>query len=164
MKRFNLTILLIMVLTLNVWGISILTPYTESKLQNIEPGKQYKLRDAKNRPLKIKNTGTSEVLVNIEVQKINPDNLKEYYESIPDINWIHVNANSLSIKPNSWGQTELEIEVPRDKRFYGKKYQAQVLIKTSGSGKLQAGLRSNIYFTVVKKKSLFKKLFGNLWK
>lgn len=147
-----------------VYPMGILTPFTECRLENVMPGKSYVIKSVNNKPLKIKNTGNTEVIVKIEVLRPSRNDLKDNYKQIPDVSWVSIEEDSLKILPGSWGQAKVFIKVPKNKAYYGNKYQAYLLIKTEGEGRIQAGLKSRILFTVEKKKGVIKRIWKKMWK
>jgi hypothetical protein len=127
-------------------------------MENIEPGRQYAVR-----PLKVKNTGEQDIRIEIEAIKPQDNELKDGYSRIPDVGWITLEKDDFVIEPDSWAQTNVLIKVPKDKRYYGKKYQAYILTKTKSRGRIQAGLKSRILFSVKKKKGGIRSLFRWIW-
>ncbi len=139
-----------------VYPIGILTPFTEQRVENIKLGKKYLIK-----PLKVKNTGKDKVKVKVEVLKPSLSELKEDYEQISDISWIIIEKTTFTIKSEEWAKTDIFIRIPKNKLYYGKKYQVWLLTQTvSKTGLIQAGLKSRLLFSTARKKGFFKRIFG----
>lgn len=144
-----------------LYPVGILTPFTECRIDNIVQGREHLL----NMPLKVKNTGSSSIEIEVEVIKPSLSELKEDYNQIPDVRWITTEKSSWTIEAGKWIETDVFIEVPKDKRWCGNKYQAYLLTKTvGGGGRIQAGLKSRILFSVKERKGFFKRIFGWIFK
>lgn len=164
MKKINILILLLMLLPIRALGTGILTPFTEWTIVNAKPGEKYSVQELLGKPVKVKNTGKSRTAIEIEVVKPSESELKEGYERIPDVKWVNIEQENFDIEPNKWGRTNLILEVPKNKKYYGKKYQAFLLIKTVGKGKVEACLKSKILISVEKKKGVIKRIWKKIWK
>lgn len=170
MKKIKLFVLIVLIQLIflicfsGALGMGILTPFIECKMDNLKPGKRYSTARMRNMPLKVKNAGENEVRVKIEVLKPAKGELRQGYEQIPDVSWISMEKDSFNLKPGSYDQTDVFVEVPKKKEYYGKKYQAFLLIGTAGGGRIQAGLKSLILFSVQEKKGVFRRIWGLIWK
>lgn len=148
----------VLVLAVNTASPGLLTPFTESILNSVEPGVDYVLTGPREVKLMVKNTSGSQVKVKVGVVKPAKNELKEDYKQIPDIDWITVKDKFLNIEPGQWGQTEAILRVPKEKKYYGKSYQAYIHTQTT-KGKIRAGLKSRVLFTVKERRGFFKKIF-----
>lgn len=167
LKKIVFLIGIITFLFVPLYPVGILTPFTECRIDNIVQGEKYLL----NMPLKVKNTDSSSIEIEVEVIKPSLSELKEDYNQIPDIRWITIEKSSFTIEAGKWIETNVFIEVPKDKRrkfrcqWRGNKYQAYLLTKTvGGGGRIQAGLKSRILFSVKERKGFFKRIFGWIFK
>ena len=164
MKKLNILILIFLVCSMKALGTGILTPFTEWTIRDVKPGKKYSVKEIHGKPVKVKNTGENKTTIEIEVVKSSESELKEGYEKIPDVKWLNIIDKKFDIEPNKWGRTNLILEVPKKKKYYGKKYQAYLLIKTAGKSKVQACLKSKILISVEKKKGVIKRIWRKMWK
>lgn len=123
--------------------------FVEVKLENLVPGKTYSIKQEKNQALVIKNT-TDDMTVDIGVEPEKPVdyNLVKGYEPIPDLSWIKIEKNFFKeVKPQQTIESDITINVPRNKKYYGKKYQVYIYSHTAGQGTFRVGLMSRILFT-----------------
>jgi hypothetical protein len=119
-KLLGFKFLILIFINAGLYAEGLLTPFTEARLTDVEPGKRYKLRSVQKKDFKIKNTSGKKVTVLVEVIKSAPNTIKEDYEVIPDINWIEVNKSNIDIRQGSWGETELYLRVPERKEYFSK--------------------------------------------
>ncbi len=141
----------------------IITPFTKCNLNNLKPGIRHSIKELNTMPLKIKNTGNSVIEICVEVVKPTNNELKEYYEIIPDTTWISVECERFTVKPGEWVETDIFISIPDKKLYAGRRFQVFILSQaTVKDSKIQTALKSKIFFTVSKmnSKNIFKKLFG----
>ncbi len=136
----------------------LLTPFTDVVLKSVEPGKEYILKGPNNKSFMVKNTSNSKIKVEIKVGKPAKSDLKEDYKKIPDTDWISLKDKNLTVGPGEWNQTEIVLKVPDEKKYFGNRYQAYIQTRTA-EGKIRAGLRSRILFTVGERKGIFKRIF-----
>lgn len=122
------------------------THFVEVKLENLEPGKTYSVKEATKRTLTIKNT-TENKTVDIEIIPEKPVayNLVPGYDPIPDLLWIKINKNYYEkIGPGVSAETDIFITIPNSKEYYGKKYQVYIYSYTAGETTFRIGLMSRI--------------------
>ncbi|MBN2406236.1 MAG: hypothetical protein JXJ19_00935 [Elusimicrobia bacterium] len=137
----------------------LLTPFTECSMEGIKPGREYSVKQIKDRPYKVKNSGKDKTSVKMKILKPSHNELLEGYEEIRDTSWIRLERDSFMLEPGEWGVTDIYIKIDGDSRVYGKKYQAVLLAENHDApGALKIGLRSRILIAVAEKKSIFKKI------
>ncbi len=136
----------------------LLTPFTECRLDSVKPGEEYMLTGRNEAPLMIKNTSDTEVRVRIRAVKPPVGELKKNYEQIPDINWISIKDEYLTVGPGQWGRTEAVLRVPGGRTHSGKRYQAYIHTVTT-KGRIRAGLESRVLFSVEERKGFFRRIF-----
>ncbi|MFC2061089.1 hypothetical protein ACFLUV_01100 [Elusimicrobiota bacterium] len=165
MNKFKALLLVFLLCAANVWGMGILSPFTECKLNDIEPGKKYSIKETTRKTVKIKNTGKEEIKVVVKAVKPSGEELKEGYMVIPDTGWVLPEKENITIGPGEWGETDLFISIPKDKKYCGNSYQAYISMETAGSGRIQAGLKSPLLLSVEEyKPGIFKKIWRKIWK
>ncbi len=163
-----ITLVFILPVLFTVWapgaqGKGILTPFVESSVRDITPGREYRISDTDGRKLRVKNTSESTVTVEIRVIKPTPDRVSEGRIPIPDTGWIYPEQERIEIEPGEGGETDLIINIPRERENYGKDWEAAVITSTTGRGLIQAALRSRVYINTAERTGLwgrFKGIFG----
>ena len=141
----------------SVFAVNIRTPFVSVSAPGVVPGKEYSLKKHGLRTLKIYNKSAGPVTVKVAVL---PEKLKKDYDSVRDVSWIEIKKPSLKIPAGSFAETDIAIKVPEMKNFYGRKFSAVIMSAASGGGNLSAGLRSKLFFTTARKKSLWQKIKG----
>jgi len=104
----------------------------EIVVRNIPLGKVVPVSKLTGEKLKIRNKGskTHTYTISILKTKETTSKLKGGYEDIPDINWIWPEKNEVQITGNSVREVELYLRIPKRKRYYNKKYQAIIEVKS----------------------------------
>lgn len=106
----------------------------EINLMNVPLGEKVEVSvlGGENMKLKIENkssaayTYTIAILPNSETSAV----LKQGYENIPDIAWIILEMEEVQIAGNSTKEVELYLEIPKLDKYYNKKYQAIIEVKS----------------------------------
>ena len=129
------------------------TTFVQVKLENLEPGKNYSVKNLKNKTLKVRNT-TEGITTDIEIELEKPKgaNLAPGYEPIPDLSWIKIQKSYFKkIGPGESAETDIAIKIPKNSQFYGKKYQAYIYSHTAGEETFRMGLMSRILIHTAEK-------------
>lgn len=124
------------------------TGFSEVTLENLEIGKAYRTKELAGLPLIIVNTGEQAIDLKIELLLPQPLELKDGYDSIPDLGWIKLEqAEFTEIRPDSSAITDVIISIPDEKKYQGKNYQVFIWSHTVGT-KIGLGLKSKLLFTI----------------
>ncbi|MCX5715391.1 MAG: hypothetical protein NTV07_00670 [Candidatus Omnitrophica bacterium] len=118
----------------------------EVKLKNLQPGKTYSVLKETGQQLVIKNT-TENITVDIGIVSEKPVNynLVPGYEPIPNLSWVEIKTKDFKdLKPGESAVTDIEIKIPPDKKYTGKKYQVYIYSHTAGKETFRMGLMSRI--------------------
>ncbi|MFB0526061.1 MAG: hypothetical protein ACETVO_01155 [bacterium] len=163
-QLYLLTLSLILLLSLpkdgNTAGIS--TDFTEVVVRNLSIGKNYIIGQKVNRQLRVRNKGKDPIELKMEVLVPSKSELKEGYESIPDVSWIELEKEQFSVEPSKFAVTDVIITIPGDKKYLGKKYQAYIWSHTGGKGSLPIalGLKSRLLLEISGKERDFSQEFA----
>jgi len=130
-------------------GLNILTPFVDVTVKGVIPGKEFSLSRNGYPKLRVYNKGKEKIVVKVEIES-----REQKRESR-----VMIEKEVFEIEPDSFGETDLIIFVPKKKENYGKKFEKEILItgKTE-AGNIQGGLRSKVIFYTVKKKSFWKRV------
>ena len=65
------------------------------------------------------------------------------------------------LKPQGKAMTDVIIKIPKDKEYYGKKFQAYIFSYTKG-GLVSVGLKSKLFLSIKKRGNLFHRFWKSL--
>jgi len=65
------------------------------------------------------------------------------------------------LKPQGKAMTDVIIKIPKDKEYYGKKFQAYIFSYTKG-GLVSVGLKSKLFLSIKKRRNLFHRFWKSL--
>lgn len=144
----------------NTGGIS--TPFTEVVVNNLSIGKNYTIGQKVSRQLRVRNKGKDSIELKMEILVPSKSELKEGYEPIPDVSWIELEKDYFSVEPSKDAVTDVNVTIPRDKKYLGKKYQAYIWSHTAGKGNLPIalGLKSRLLLEISEKERDISKEFA----
>lgn len=134
-------------LPLSLYASGLSTTFGEVKVENLKIGREYSMEEAVEFPLRVKNTSSEEIELKIEVLYPKDTELKEGYQTIPDISWIALKQDYFILGPGGEARTDVVIKVPDDESLFGKKYQVYLWSRTIGRS-LGVGLKSRLLFTI----------------
>jgi hypothetical protein len=149
-KIFRVTLLLIVcfVFYTETYAAGLTTGFSEVILEDLEVGKTYSTKEVAGLPLVVVNTGKEPVDLKLELLLPDTSELKEGYESIPDLAWIRLEKTDFKkIMPNEAATTDVLISIPEDKLHLGKKYQVFIWSHTTG-GTIGIGLKSKLLLKI----------------
>ncbi len=127
--------------------IGLGSKFGEVVVENVELGATYNLRELRQVPFIITNTGdaTTEVVIEITIPK--KDGLKEGYEAIPDPTWVKVIPDRMTIDPKKNGFCDIILSVPNDPKYAGRHYQANIWAHTGQKYQLGVGVMGRLRFS-----------------
>lgn len=129
------------------------TKLGEVWLDNVRAGTRFSLQESLNMPLRVTNTSSKPVELKMElwINKPGDRDLKEGYEPIPDPAWVKLERELIArVEPNADAVTDIVIDIPKDKKFLGKKYQFYVWTRTTGGlSNVNVGVMSRFLITVI---------------
>jgi hypothetical protein len=155
MKYFNSIVglsLLMLACSMRAEADGLSTPFVNVELNSVVPGHSLHVHDSEGHGLRIKNLGSSPVLVSIEVLIPQPSQLWPGAGPIPDVQWIQVQPRELELGAHEEKETELVLKVPRKKAYRGGYFQAMIWshgVPSSTQGMtISAGLLSKLRFRI----------------
>jgi hypothetical protein len=94
---------------------------------------------------------TSEQNLKVEIQAVKPfldaGRLRPY-EPVPDQAWVRLKPSHLTLAPGETAEVEIEIHVPSDAAWAGRRYEAWIQARTVG-GQFRVGLLTKLRFNTV---------------
>ena len=132
MRRL-LTALAMLVLAHPARAIGLRTQFGEVIVKNIKIGQTYSLYRLLNLPLRIVNTGDVETDLKIEVIRIGADKMRPKYEPLGSLDWVRLAQSTFTVAPNREAVTDLIISVPNDPALLGRRFEADILTRTTNA-------------------------------
>jgi hypothetical protein len=121
-------------------GIS--TPFGKVVIENLSIGKTYSTAKLSNTSLTVMNSSEGRIGLEMEIFKPLPGReLPEGCESIPDTSWIRLDKYAFSIAPGEEAGTNVNISIPENAAYKGKKYIVYILSRTT-EGTIRMALES----------------------
>lgn len=135
----------------SAWAkIGLSSQFINVAIENLKPGRTYNLRELKGVPYTVKNRGDEAVDVQVEVLAPQGKDVREPYAPIPDPSWVRLNPDRYRLNPKDAGFSDLVISIPDDPALAGRHFHAVIWAHTVGKGLLQAGVKSDVRFSVGK--------------
>jgi hypothetical protein len=128
------------------------TTFGDVLVEDLPLGAPYSMEQVAKTPLVIVNTSDQEVNLKLEVLAPQPEELKEGFEIIPDVNWIQLQHAEFVVAPGQSAQTDVVITVTDDDAYLGKHYQVYIWSHTTGRA-IGVGLKSRLLLTVRQKRA-----------
>jgi len=127
--------------------IGLATKFGDIILENVEPGETYNLREARQVPFIVSNTGDAPT--DIVVETVIPDipKMKEGYEPIPDPTWLRVMPDRLKVQAKEDGFFDIILSVPNKPEYVGKHYQADIWAHSGDKGLFGVGVKGRVRFS-----------------
>ncbi|MBA3065918.1 hypothetical protein KJ633_05480 [bacterium] len=151
MRRFLMIVCIFFTGLSSVYGASLSTSFAEVILKDLQVGKSYSTKETAHMPLSVINNGNAAVDLKIDVLLPRPDNLKQGYEAIPDVDWIKIEKDFFpNLCAGEQAVTDVIVTIPNNKKHCGKKYQVYLRSHTVGKKGLAiaVGLRSRLLFII----------------
>lgn len=146
-KRYVFLFLFLMLCSSNIFAAGISTNLGEVFIQNLKLGETYSVRELAKIPFKITSTMPHPIELHVKVLVPALEDVKSGYEPVPDPSWVKVTPDLLSIMANKSVEADIQISIPPDKQYIGKKYEAFIWSYTT-SGVVGLGLRSRLLFSI----------------
>jgi hypothetical protein len=127
--------------------IGLGSKFGEVVVENVEPGVTYNLRELRQVPFIITNTGDASMDVSVEITIPKAGTVKDGYEAIPDPTWVKVIPDHMSIDPKKNGFCDIILQVPNDPKFAGRHYQANIWAHSGEKYQLGVGVMGRLRFS-----------------
>lgn len=125
------------------------TPFGEVIVRNIKIGQTYSLYKLVNLPLRVVNTGSEDVDLQIETIPAPLSKLRPGYEPLPSIDWVKVDQSSFTVAPNREVATDLIITIPNDPSLLGRRFEAHIWSHTKSlRGAFGVGIESRLMLEI----------------
>ncbi len=125
------------------------TPFGEVVVRNLKIGQTYSMYKLVNLPLRLVNTGDSEIDIRIDSIMPSPGEIKKGYEAVASTSWVSVERSSFTLGPNREAATDVIISIPNDARLLGRRFQADIWSRTvGGRDRYGVGLQSRLLLHV----------------
>lgn len=153
-KHFGLFVIFFLAaLCSNAYSGGLKSKMGEVWLENVRYGKAFSIKESLNMSVKVTNTSATPLELKMElfINKKGDSDLKEGYEPLPDPSWIKIEREYFpKVEPNTDAETDVIIEIPKDNRYLGKKYQFYVWTRSvSGLKNINVGVMSRFLITVI---------------
>ncbi len=106
------------------------TPFGEVTIKNLKIGQTYSLKDLINFPLRVINTGSQTVDLEVETIRVSTASLKRGFEPLPDLSWVQVEQSTFTIAPQHEAVTDITVSIPNDPKLLGRRFQADIWSRT----------------------------------
>jgi len=123
------------------------TTFVKPTIRGIKIGQSHNITKKNNLPLALINRGEREMKVSVEPVFPRQSELSKGYEPIPDLSWVKVADDLLTIAPKAIASTDVIIRIPYDPKYAGKKYEAMIWSK-GAAGMIGVGLKSRILINI----------------
>jgi len=132
-------------------AVGLATNFGNVEVVNVPMGSTVSLRDLTGIVYRIRNTGLN--AEDVEVSVIRPDPEREPvwkgYEPIPAAAWVSLAQEKFYLAPGQEGVSDVFLNIPKDERYLGKKFQVWLWARNVAKGRfLAVGLKSRIVFQV----------------
>ena len=131
----------------------IRTDFGDVQINNLGIGRTYNLRDLAGTPLKVTNTGadTANLVLSVEIPQdaMITENRKALgYKPIPSVDWVSLGQSQFIVPSGESAYTDVIIKIPNDPALYGKRFQADIYSRTTGSNFLNIGVWSHLQLNI----------------
>ena len=155
------SLLLGLVFPENVRAGGLSTSFGDIFIENLQIGETYSTKELINLPLKVKNDSPYEIGLKVEVMIPGKGDLKEGFEPIPSPFWIRFERSTFTVTPGGIAETDVFINIPKDKKLRGKQYQVYLhsytVPKPEKPLQISVGLASRLLFTIAEKEGMRRK-------
>jgi hypothetical protein len=120
-------------------------------LHNLKIGRSNSLNEVTGRLYRVTNNFNNSINLKIYPEAPKKDKLKPGCEIIPDVSWVKIDRNLVTVGPGETFTTDVRIFVPGLNIYNGRKYQFYIVSETvpKGGGLTHGvGLKSRVIFSV----------------
>ncbi|MDH5661360.1 MAG: hypothetical protein OEY92_00030 [Elusimicrobiota bacterium] len=142
----------------NVKAGGLSTSFGDIFIENLEIGETYSTKELINLPLRIRNDSPYEMDIKVEVMLPSKGDLKEGFEPLPGPHWITFERSTFTVTPGGMAETDVLINIPKDKKLRGKQFQVYLhsytVPRPEKPLQISVGLASRLLFTVAEKEGM----------
>ena len=125
------------------------TPFGEVIVRNLKIGQTYSLYKLVNLPLRVVNTGDTEVGLAVQTIATPMGAIRKGYEPLPSPDWVRVAQSSFTVAPNREVATDVIITIPNDPALLGRRFEADIWSHSTYSrGAFATGLVSKLLLQI----------------
>jgi|GEM_PF-3287102 len=135
---------------------TLTTNLAEVHLENLPIGGVYDVGQIASMPFWVGYSGEGQITVKIVPLVPGQQELRSGYEPLPDVNWLRLDKETLTINAGEQAPLNLLVSIPYDEKYRGKSYQGIVLIQSVGMPSSGLGIGLGI------KGKVFLKIADNL--
>jgi len=111
---------------------SLATKFSDVILAGMTPGMVYSLKKERNIPYTVANYAESKREIEVTIKKPSKSQLKDNYESVPDVSWVTVFPSRFSLEPGEEMDCDLIISIPPDEEYANRHYQTMIISQSAG--------------------------------
>lgn len=132
---FNLLMVLMvvsLVFPAEGYGFGLEVDPVEIVVQGCPLGAKTAVSELGGEKMRIENKGTTAYIYEINILNSKQTNtpLRTGYQDIPDTSWVIAENKEVRIPANSIGEVDLYLKIPESKKYYDKRYQAIIEVKS----------------------------------
>ncbi|MFA5858156.1 MAG: hypothetical protein WC955_03715 [Elusimicrobiota bacterium] len=142
--------LLILFIDCEGWTAGLASRLPSVVIEGVVPGGKYRVSKVVGKKFDIYNLSQDTVTVRFMV--VVPQSIKAGYEPVTDTSWVKVSTTALTVLPGKSGGTEIELNVPDEEAYLGKKMQVNVWGYASRKNSVVAlGLTTKVFLNFAQK-------------
>jgi len=133
MKKFlNIFVALLLASPVFAKSHSLAINFSDVILSGMKPGMVYSLKKERNLPFVVINNAEEKKEVEVTIEKPSKSQLRENYESLPDVSWITIFPAKFVLEPGEKMGCDLIISIPPDEEYANRHYQAMIVAESIG--------------------------------
>jgi|GEM_PF-1132787 len=137
--------LLVLAVSAQAATAGLRTPFGDVVVQRLKIGRTYSLYKLVNLPLRVVNTGDSEIGIAIEPINFPAEQAQAGYVPIPSLDWVRIEKSSFTLAPNREAVTDIIITIPNDPSLLGRRFEARIWSRTVAiHGMMGTGIISSL--------------------
>lgn len=106
------------------------TPFGEVVVKNIKIGQTYSLYKLLNLPMRVVNTGSEEVDLQMEMVRISTAEMRPNYEVLGSSDWVRLAQSTFTVGADHEAVSDLIISIPNEPALLGRRFEADIYSHT----------------------------------
>lgn len=136
---------------LHAGPVGLSTRFVDVTVENVPAGREARLSDLGAPRYTVQNRGAMPIDISLRVIAPPPGEAAKDCVPLPDVAWVRLEHDKMTLKPGEIRSTDILIHVPENADWAGKKFHAKILTATTNSGQLvAAAVSSHLKFTVAR--------------